>query len=235
LSDNIQPTVDDLIKNFPFPTLREKQFYVLREIADASASGYKYIILEAPTGFGKSPVAIAAALTLGKGKSPVEVAIQLDLDAGRVRAMYYDYWELKGMYKLAEIYIELGREDLLSLVTLHKIFKHLGMKEHDMIKVLELAKHNQLERLQWKVQHLENQIFVLEDQKAKATNHLLVLNRRIDEFEGRLNMYESLWTQKTGEATYINQEPRMLQGPRSYNVANLYPQPNWYSLDVSYE
>jgi ATP-dependent DNA helicase DinG len=57
--------VDDLLKNFPFPNLRERQSYVLNEIATALASGYRYIILEAPTGFGKSPVAIAVALTLG--------------------------------------------------------------------------------------------------------------------------------------------------------------------------
>ena len=44
------------ISNFPFSTLREKQSFVLKEI-DA-ASGFKYIILESPTGFGKSPVAI---------------------------------------------------------------------------------------------------------------------------------------------------------------------------------
>ena len=56
---------DGFIKNFPFPTLREKQSFVLKEIAAAFASGYKYILLEAPTGFGKSPVAIAVALTLG--------------------------------------------------------------------------------------------------------------------------------------------------------------------------
>ena len=31
----------------------------------AFASDYKYILLEAPTGFGKSPIAIAVALTLG--------------------------------------------------------------------------------------------------------------------------------------------------------------------------
>jgi Rad3-related DNA helicase len=39
----------------------ERQSYVLNEIV----TGYKYIVLEAPTGFGKSPVAIAVALTLG--------------------------------------------------------------------------------------------------------------------------------------------------------------------------
>jgi ATP-dependent DNA helicase DinG len=57
--------VDGFIKNFPFPTKRERQSPVLNEIAAAFASDYKYIILEAPTGFGKSPVAVAVALTLG--------------------------------------------------------------------------------------------------------------------------------------------------------------------------
>ena len=57
--------MDDYIKNFLFHALREKQSYVLNEIATAFGSGYKYTIVEAPTGFGKSPVAIASALTLG--------------------------------------------------------------------------------------------------------------------------------------------------------------------------
>jgi hypothetical protein len=37
----------EYIKNFPLPTLREKQSYVLNEIDSAFASGYKYIILQA--------------------------------------------------------------------------------------------------------------------------------------------------------------------------------------------
>jgi Rad3-related DNA helicase len=37
----------------------------LNEIAAAFDSGYKYMLLEASTGFGKSPVPIAVALTLG--------------------------------------------------------------------------------------------------------------------------------------------------------------------------
>jgi len=38
---------------------------VLNEICDAFNSGYRYVILEAPTGFGKSAVAITLALSLG--------------------------------------------------------------------------------------------------------------------------------------------------------------------------
>jgi ATP-dependent DNA helicase DinG len=53
------------IKNFPFKYRRETQTHVLNEICEGFNSGYKHIILEAPTGFGKSPVAIAVALTMG--------------------------------------------------------------------------------------------------------------------------------------------------------------------------
>jgi ATP-dependent DNA helicase DinG len=56
--------VDEFIKNFPFPNLREKQSFILNEIENAFASDYKYILLEAPTGFGKSPVAVGVALAL---------------------------------------------------------------------------------------------------------------------------------------------------------------------------
>ncbi|MBV9668440.1 MAG: hypothetical protein JO327_09960, partial [Nitrososphaeraceae archaeon] len=58
-------TISELIKNFPFASQRNNQEKILHEICNAFNSGCKYIILEAPTGFGKSPVAIAVALSLG--------------------------------------------------------------------------------------------------------------------------------------------------------------------------
>jgi ATP-dependent DNA helicase DinG len=66
LTDNQQgTTIADFLKNFPFSDKRDRQAYVLNEICTAFASDYRYILLEAPTGFGKSPVAVAVALTLG--------------------------------------------------------------------------------------------------------------------------------------------------------------------------
>jgi hypothetical protein len=58
-------TLSNLVSNFPFKEIRPKQLEVLQQIADAINTGYKFIVLEAPTGFGKSPVAIAVARTLG--------------------------------------------------------------------------------------------------------------------------------------------------------------------------
>jgi ATP-dependent DNA helicase DinG len=58
-------TVSDFTANFPFKEIRPKQLDVLEQIANAINSGFKYLVLEAPTGFGKSPVAIAVGRTLG--------------------------------------------------------------------------------------------------------------------------------------------------------------------------
>jgi hypothetical protein len=46
MNDNVQTIAD--FKNFPFPTKRDKQSFVLNEIEGAFASGYKHILLEAP-------------------------------------------------------------------------------------------------------------------------------------------------------------------------------------------
>jgi ATP-dependent DNA helicase DinG len=45
--------------------MRDSQSYVLNEICEAFDSDFRYIVLEAPTGFGKSAVGMAVALTLG--------------------------------------------------------------------------------------------------------------------------------------------------------------------------
>jgi ATP-dependent DNA helicase DinG len=54
-----------ILTYFPFPSIREKQKKVLDMIESAVNSGYRQIFLEAPTGFGKTPVAITLARYLG--------------------------------------------------------------------------------------------------------------------------------------------------------------------------
>lgn len=54
-----------ILSYFPFDSMRDRQRAVLLEIESALKSGYKNIFLEAPTGFGKTPVAIAVARYLG--------------------------------------------------------------------------------------------------------------------------------------------------------------------------
>jgi Rad3-related DNA helicase len=58
-------TLADYLVNFPFDTIRPGQRKVLQEICDAFNAGFTTIILQAPTGFGKSPLAVAVVRTLG--------------------------------------------------------------------------------------------------------------------------------------------------------------------------
>ena len=159
----------------------------------------------------KSKSKITQAIKLfSEGKTTVEVVIALDLAADHVRAIYREYWELEGMYRLAQIYEE-AKYDVHDLLRLHKIVKDLEMEKQDIINVLELAKNNQLRYLQWKVEYLRNDVDKLEVQKMEATHHILKLNRMIDEFQETL-------AKKRGEAIYMNQE-----SGRYDNIENLYP------------
>ena len=52
---------DDIIANFPFKEPRMGQLEIIQDINDAIKKGYKYIILEAGTGTGKSAIATTLA------------------------------------------------------------------------------------------------------------------------------------------------------------------------------
>jgi len=54
-----------LLNYFPLKKIRNNQEKILDEIEEALKSNIKYIFLEAPTGFGKSPIAITLATFLG--------------------------------------------------------------------------------------------------------------------------------------------------------------------------
>ena len=183
----------------------------------------------------KSKSKITQAIKMfSEGKTPVEVAIALDLPADQVQAIYREFWELNNMHELAEVYEEI-RPYLPSFLRLHKILNDLGMGEQEIINVLKLANNHQLQHLQWKVEYLRNDIDRLEDQKTKCSNYILILNRRIDEFQGTLGMYEPSLPDKREEMAYMSQESR-----RYDNTDNLYPIPysepdtSWYSIRLSY-
>ena len=51
----------DIVNHFPFPTIRDAQIRALAAITESAQGGKKFTLIEAPTGVGKSGIAIAAA------------------------------------------------------------------------------------------------------------------------------------------------------------------------------
>jgi hypothetical protein len=161
----------------------------------------------------KSKITQAIKL-LSEGKTPVEVVIALNIPADEVHAIYREYLELNGMYDVLQIYDQIrysGKYSLPSFLRLHRIVNDLEMGEQQIIKVLDLANHNQLEYLQGKVEYLSNEVKMLEEEKTNCTKHLLILNKRIDAYMKAMYTYESVLAQRREETDYLNQESGILR------------------------
>jgi hypothetical protein len=146
-------------------------------------------------------------------QSPVEVAIALDLSVDQVRTIYREYWELDGMFKLAQIYDE-AKYDVHDLLELYRMVKGLGMEKQDIINVLDYVKYNQLRTLQWEAQHLRDEINMLEIEKTRFTNRIAGFKRVINELQSSL-------AQKRKEMEYMDHESRKYD-----NTGNLHPVPH---------
>jgi len=78
------------------------------------------------------------------------------------------------------------------------------------MKVFELAKYNQLEVLQWKVQYLAEEVNILEFQRERITSDILKLNKAINQLQSSLPLPQ--------------QREELNQGTGWYdNPGNLYP------------
>src|SRR5215831_18149284 len=164
-----------------------------------------------------------------EGNSPVDVAIALDLQTDQVLAIYREFWELEGMYGLAQIYEE-AKYDLHDLLRLHRIVKVRGMEKQDITNVLDLVKNNQLQILQSRAEYLRYEINMLEIEKTRSEHRIVRLKRMINESEETL-------AQKRGEMAYLNRECRKLrQRFIDYNSHNLHPvtnsEPNSHSTQI---
>ena len=159
-------------------------------------------------------------------ESPVEVAIALDLSVDQVQAIYREYWELEGMYGLAQIYEE-AKHDVRDLLRLHKIVEDLGMEKQDIINVLEFVKHNQLRTLQWKAAYLRYQINMLEREKTEVMRHIFKLKRMIYELQPSQ-------AQKRNMAL-VNQESKYDNTDNSYPVPYSEPDNTSHSIRLAKE
>jgi hypothetical protein len=151
-----------------------------------------------------------------EGNSPVEVAIALDIQTHQVMTIYREFWQLEGMYGLAQI-CEEAKYDVHDLLRLHRIAKVRGMEKQDIANVLDLVKNNQLQILQSRAEYLRYEINMLEIEKMRSKHRIVRLKRMINESEETL-------AQKRGEMAYLNRQSRKLQQRIiEYNAHNLHP------------
>jgi hypothetical protein len=90
-----------------------------------------------------------------------------------------------------------------------------------------------------KVEYLSNEIKMLEEEKANCSKHLLLLNKRRDEYMESMYTYESFLAQKR-EKMAMDKGTKMLPRPINHDADDLYsltysePDTNSYAIRLSY-
>lgn len=103
-------------------------------------------------------------------KSPVEVAIELNIKAQQAIIFQREYWDLKGIHELNQIYEEI-KGDLWSFVEIHKQMKNAGRGPQHVNRLLEIA-NNDLPALEQIYERLEHEIKSLEFRRSNLMNNV---------------------------------------------------------------
>jgi hypothetical protein len=66
------------------------------------------------------------------------VAIELNLREAEVTELYKEYWNLKNLHDLNQVYEEI-KDDIYSFAKLYKLAKEVGMNAQHVVNLLAIA------------------------------------------------------------------------------------------------
>jgi DNA-binding CsgD family transcriptional regulator len=111
-----------------------------------------------------------------QGKSPIEVAIELDLKSDKVTKLYTDYWKLKGLHDLNQLY-EQRKNDLAEFHAAYKIMKDDGVSPRQLVDAANCLEQPSL--LETRLKNIKHDIQTKENQKQAQMNELSLLRNDI--------------------------------------------------------
>jgi transposase len=139
-----------------------------------------------------------------EGNEPIEVAIKLDLGADEVNRLYREFWKLKRLYKLTELYEEI-RNFLPSFLELFRIMKKEGLlSEKDIATILKSA--SELPDINNKFQRLIEQVTWMENARDKCKVELSDLRKQVSTFKKFLGWCQSDLDLKRQKIEYMDNE-----------------------------
>jgi predicted nuclease with TOPRIM domain len=117
-----------------------------------------------------------------EGKRPVQVAIELNLREGQVNKLYREFWKLKRVDKLYEMYPQI-EHCLPSSLKLHKALKKRGLNPDNVDEFAYAIEIGivKLPELQGRYQNLQGKVLGIQQQKQRLERHCQDIQRRIME------------------------------------------------------
>ena len=141
----------------------------------------------------KSPYekATQAYKLFSEGKKPFEVAIELDIREAQVNKFFREFWKLKNLNKLYEIYPQI-RYYLPSFLKIHKVLKRKGLTVGNVEWFANAIETGviKLPELQGQHKSLQNDILDKQHQKQELQRALQVINKRTVELADVEKMHQ---------------------------------------------
>src|SRR6266487_1156818 len=122
------------------------------------------------------------------GKSPVDVAIALNLRQAEVTEFYREYWKLKQLYDLSQVYEEI-KGDIGSFLNLYQLAKAAGMNTQYVIRLLTIA-NNHLPAVEQRYEKLKREEVSLQAGNHNSARTLQELSVVVSDTRNALEQYE---------------------------------------------
>jgi hypothetical protein len=144
------------------------------------------------------------------GKTTINVAIALNLREPEVTALYNEYWKLKQLNSLIQIYAEF-KDDIWPIVNLHRSMKAAGVGIPYALKPLRVANED-LPGLEIKGEDLRTEINSLEEQVQNSRAILRELNNQATEASTNVEYYRSSCRQEVTKLEGLRHKRMKLEG-----------------------
>lgn len=109
-----------------------------------------------------------------QGNTPIDVAIKLDIEPSEAGRLYKEFWNLKGLHNLRQVYAEI-RDDISSFLKLYQLTKKLDLGSEKVENLLNLSV--ELPYLERKYVSMKKNVSAFKFQQDKLEKELYRLNR----------------------------------------------------------
>jgi transposase len=114
------------------------------------------------------------------GKKPIEVAVNLGISGEKTIRLYKEFWKLKHLNGLYQIYPEI-RQALPSFLKLHKSLKKQGMQPRNVewfVDILKSAAYD-IPALEIQIEYVKSELEAMQYKKNKSIDQVNELNDRV--------------------------------------------------------
>ena len=147
-----------------------------------------------------------------EGKKPVEVAIQLNLSEKEATRYYTEYWRLKRLYSLYDIYQE-SKGNLSYILKLCRLAKRQGIAADNIewfVNMVNIGTYN-IPELQKQYAKLQDEVQVIDHQKVVSKAELDNMNNQISILRRTMYQLSATCNDKRNEIAYLKNQIQVLE------------------------